>query len=99
VNPNEGKFTFKYNESYWATAPHKLLDNHYPTDPAWQLIDQPITLTEFDARPKVNTPVPGVGVMQGYRNVENMSNDLNTGLNNTTKKIGKYGFIVSVCSC
>jgi transglutaminase/protease-like cytokinesis protein 3 len=42
--------------------PNTFLNSHLPEDPDWQLIDNPITEAEFDARPKSSESFPGLSL-------------------------------------
>lgn len=41
------------NDFYFLTPPSAFVAQHYPTDPRWQLLDQPIRKDEFDRYPKL----------------------------------------------
>ncbi|KAL2077487.1 hypothetical protein ACEWY4_026991 [Coilia grayii] len=40
-------FTKCYKEFYFLTDPEKFISSHYPDNPEWQLLRQPVTLEEF----------------------------------------------------
>jgi hypothetical protein len=44
---SNGKYVRYYDESYFLSNPKKFLSEHFPFDPAWQLIDFPISLEQF----------------------------------------------------
>ena len=47
VDLDEGKYTEVFKEVYFFTPPVLLIENHYPTDPLFQLLPNPLTLEEF----------------------------------------------------
>jgi transglutaminase/protease-like cytokinesis protein 3 len=42
-----------FDEFYFMTPPEKLIYDHLPDDPKWQLLRRPVTKKEFENRPKV----------------------------------------------
>lgn len=52
-NDSTTKFSKKFNESYFLTAPTKFIINHYPTDKKWFLIPNPPTENQFYSYPLV----------------------------------------------
>lgn len=52
-NDSTTRFSKKFNESYFLTAPNKFIINHYPTDKKWMLIPSPPTETQFYSYPLV----------------------------------------------
>ena len=56
---HSGQFQLKLNEHFFLTDPEVLIWSHFPFDPnesnynRWQLLDKPLTLTEFNDLPKV----------------------------------------------
>ncbi|MFP4362491.1 MAG: transglutaminase domain-containing protein [Spirochaetia bacterium] len=45
---NGRRFVRRYNEFYFLTPPEEFIFTHLPTDPQWQLLDDPLTLNEFE---------------------------------------------------
>ena len=39
---------YELDEYYFMPDPHQLIFTHFPSDPNWQLLDRPISLTEFE---------------------------------------------------
>lgn len=52
---SSGQFNQKLNEHYFLPDPEVLIWSHYPCheDASWQLIEKPISLSEFNALPRV----------------------------------------------
>ncbi len=48
---NESKFIKRYNEDWYDVSPEKMIVNHMPYDPIWQLSDDPLSYQGFE---KVN---------------------------------------------
>ena len=46
-------FWFNYNLNYYKTDPDLFAYTHFPADPKWQLLDPPLTYSEFIQRPLV----------------------------------------------
>ena len=40
-----------YQDHYFLTDPDKFIFEFFPVDPSWQLMEQPITLAEFEDLP------------------------------------------------
>lgn len=51
----DDKFTFEYNPYYFATSPQQFLNNHYPQDRGWQLLERAYTRAEFDNLPYISS--------------------------------------------
>jgi transglutaminase/protease-like cytokinesis protein 3 len=51
----DNQFTFEYNPDYFATSPQRFLNNHYPQDRGWQLLEQAYTREEFDNLPYISS--------------------------------------------
>ena len=46
--PNEkGEFVSEFEDYYFLTPPEELIYTHFPTDPAWQQLDKPVSKEEF----------------------------------------------------
>lgn len=43
--------TFKFNDQYFCIAPEKMILNHFPEDPKWQLLSKPISKKRFFSGP------------------------------------------------
>ncbi|KAL4224109.1 hypothetical protein ACF0H5_017563 [Mactra antiquata] len=56
------KFYYKCDEFYFVTDPEDHIYQHYPDDPKWQLLECPITLTEFITLPVVKSPFFNYGL-------------------------------------
>lgn len=41
------------NDTYFLTSPEQFVSQHFPTDPRWQLLDNPISKADFDLFPKL----------------------------------------------
>ena len=54
--PNEEKLTYKIDEFYFLTDPHEHIYQHFPNDPKWQLLAQPISGEEFVRLPLLKSP-------------------------------------------
>jgi hypothetical protein len=39
---------YELDEYYFMPAPSQLIYTHFPDDPAWQLLERPLTLDEFE---------------------------------------------------
>ncbi|WP_128543593.1 transglutaminase domain-containing protein [Larkinella soli] len=44
------------NDFFFLTPPEQFVAQHFPTDPRWQLLAQPVSKTEFDRFPKLYDP-------------------------------------------
>ena len=51
-NPNHVRF----NGIYFNVPPERMIINHFPEEPEWQLLDKPISKQEFYTQPAVYTP-------------------------------------------
>lgn len=56
------QFYYKCDEFYFVTDPEDHIYQHYPDDPKWQLLECPITLTEFITLPVVKSPFFNYGL-------------------------------------
>ncbi len=43
------RFVPRYDDTYFLMAPETFILSHYPADPAWQLLPNPVTRREFEA--------------------------------------------------
>ena len=57
TNKKVTNFQFSFNERYFLTTPEIFIRNHYPRDPVWTMIFEPISLREF-----FNAPI----VLEGF---------------------------------
>ena len=48
------KFVKRFNPHYFATQPDQFIYDHYPSNPAWQLLPRPQSRATFDRRPIVS---------------------------------------------
>ncbi|KAH9494726.1 hypothetical protein Btru_017731 [Bulinus truncatus] len=46
---------YQYDEHYFMTDPDEFIQEFWPQDPKWQLLESPITLEEFEALPFVRS--------------------------------------------
>ncbi|KAK7088433.1 hypothetical protein V1264_022356 [Littorina saxatilis] len=53
---------YKYDEFYFLTDPDDYVYQHYPDDPAWQLLDIPLPFSEFLNLPVVKSPFFNYGL-------------------------------------
>ena len=51
-----GHFSYECDEFYFITDPEDHIYQHFPDDPSWQLLECPITLSEFISLPVVKSP-------------------------------------------
>lgn len=49
------------NDFYFLTPPDQFVSQHFPTDPRWQLLAQPVSKPEFDRFPKLYAPYFAMG--------------------------------------
>ena len=54
--PRDGTLTYKCDEFYFLTNPEQHIYQHFPDDPAWQLLKKPVSLEEFIRLPVVKSP-------------------------------------------
>jgi hypothetical protein len=47
------RFHRQRNESYYLVAPSKMIADHYPFDPLWQLNQRPVSLEEYESNQKI----------------------------------------------
>ena len=52
----DNKPTYKIDEFYFLTDPEDHIYQHFPDDPAWQLLRRPITLDDFIRLPILKSP-------------------------------------------
>ncbi len=50
-NQDSRKFVKKYTEHFYFTAPEAFVKDHFPSEPIWQLLDQPVKLSTFFSAP------------------------------------------------
>jgi len=48
VDMRKKTFTPHYDDAFFMLDPAAFLDSHYPSDPAWQLVPNPVTRKQFD---------------------------------------------------
>lgn len=72
-----GKFKKEYKEGLFMTPPERFILSHFPDDPAWQLLDDPVQLDEFIRLPygfpELSNPMvldhfPKEGIVKKSRN-------------------------------
>ena len=49
----DNEFVPNYKPYYFATAPEEFINNHYPQDEGWQLLNKTYTRAEFDSLPSI----------------------------------------------
>ncbi|MFD1139761.1 transglutaminase domain-containing protein [Larkinella insperata] len=54
------------NDFYFLTPPELFVSQHFPTDPRWQLLGQPLTKSEFDRFPKLYDPYFQLGFSPNF---------------------------------
>jgi len=47
IDKDSKRFVRHFNEHYFLTDPTQLIYGHFPRDPDWQLLEQPVTESEF----------------------------------------------------
>ena len=60
--PRDSSLTYKCDEFYFLTDPEDHIYQHFPDDPAWQLLEGPITLEDFTNLPVVKSPFFNCGL-------------------------------------
>jgi hypothetical protein len=53
--PDRDKIRYQYDEHYFLTDPDEFIQEFWAKDPEWQLLDQPISLEEFESLPFVRS--------------------------------------------
>lgn len=53
--PSRDKIKYQYDEHYFLPDPEEFILEFYPHNPEWQLLEQPITLDEFESLPFVRS--------------------------------------------
>lgn len=56
------KFVKRFKDVRFMTPPETSILTHFPTDRKWQLLDKPLTATEFEKQPKVSSFLLDLGV-------------------------------------
>ncbi|MCI0455916.1 MAG: hypothetical protein L0Z62_02915 [Gemmataceae bacterium] len=56
------KFAKRFREQFFLAAPEQLIFTHFPNDPKWQLLSEPIAEEDFQKQPKVNGRLFEMGV-------------------------------------
>ena len=59
------KFTKKFKEEYFNANPEVFINDHYPDDPKWQLLDNPITITEYISKPVYSPEIKNLSLKEG----------------------------------
>lgn len=54
-NSSKDHIRYQYDDHYFMTDPDEFIQEFWPHDPKWQLLDSPITLEEFEALPFVRS--------------------------------------------
>lgn len=52
-NKRSDHIRYQYDDHYFMTDPDEFIQEFWPHDPKWQLLESPITLDEFEALPFV----------------------------------------------
>lgn len=65
------QFEESVSDFYFNTSPERLILSHYPEDNKWQLMENSITINEFNEQPYVNSFYFDIG----YGNLPKLSND------------------------
>lgn len=58
VNEN-GKYIMEFDENYFLPNPIDFLKDHYPFDPAWQLVHHPVSLSNYRKKDWIYKDNPG----------------------------------------
>jgi hypothetical protein len=59
---SEKGFVKEFNEFFFLAPPDKLIWTHLPEDAKWQLLDMPITLSQFEQRPRATFQLWDLGI-------------------------------------
>ena len=51
--PGKDQIRYQYDEHYFMTNPDEFIQEFWPLESKWQLLESPITLEEFEALPFV----------------------------------------------
>ena len=62
---NGPTFTKRFSDRYFFMSPYEFICAHFPSDPKWQLLDTPVTKTEFEEHVRITD----MGYEQGLRTV------------------------------
>ena len=75
----DNKFVPDYKPYYFATAPEEFINNHYPQDKGWQLLNKTYTRAEFDSLPSISSRFYNLGLkLVSHKNYQiSTSNQLN----------------------
>ncbi|XP_053149390.1 kyphoscoliosis peptidase-like [Hemicordylus capensis] len=57
------QFTFRYNEFYFLTHPALFVNDHFPEDHKWQLLEPPLTLQQFGDNVRCRSDFYSVGLV------------------------------------
>ena len=72
----DNKFIAEYKPYYFATAPEEFIDNHYPEDRGWQLLERTYTRTEFNNLPSISSRFYTLGLeLVSHRNYQISTSD------------------------
>jgi len=55
-------FSRSFKDHYFAVPPHQLANSHFPDDPAWQLMTQPLDLNSFINQPRISVAAFKLGI-------------------------------------
>ena len=58
----DNRFVPGYKPYYFATTPEEFINNHYPEDKGWQLLDKTYTRAEFDNLPSIASRFYSLGI-------------------------------------
>ena len=75
----DNEFVPDYKPYYFATAPEEFINNHYPQDKGWQLLNNTYTRAEFDGLPSISSRFYNLGLkLVSHKNYQiSTSNRLN----------------------
>ncbi|XP_053159183.1 kyphoscoliosis peptidase-like isoform X2 [Hemicordylus capensis] len=63
VDDTCSKFTFRYKEFYFLTHPALFINNHFPDDHKWQLLNPTLTLQQFGDNMQYRTKFYSLGLL------------------------------------
>ena len=58
----DNKFVPDYKPYYFATTPEEFINNHYPQDKGWQLLNKTYTRAEFNSLPSISSRFYNLGL-------------------------------------
>ncbi|KAG8445539.1 hypothetical protein GDO86_010347, partial [Hymenochirus boettgeri] len=66
ADSNSNTFTFRYNEFYFLTNPALFIEEHFPDNKNWQLLQVPLTLKHFEGNLCRSSSFYNVGLVTSY---------------------------------